>query len=91
MAVVWSRSLEDLSFGDYLQIIGNKQNWTQLESAFGTSRDLVMMKLRPVQRLRNDAFHFRRDLTDGDHERLRSVRAWLRIRLELEHPTGDER
>jgi CBS domain-containing protein len=76
-------TLEDLSFGDYLQLIGNKENWVDLEPVFGTSRELVMTKLRPVQQLRNDAFHFRRELTDTDRERLRSVRRWLRIRLRL--------
>lgn len=76
-------ALEDLSFGDYLQLIGNKENWVYFEPVFGTSRELVMTKLRPVQQLRNDAFHFRRELTDTDHERLRNARRWLRIRLQL--------
>ena len=75
--------LEDLSFGDYLQLIGNRENWVYLQPFFGTSRELVMAKLKPVNQLRNDAFHFRRELTDGDYERLSGVRGWLRIRLVL--------
>ena len=85
-----SATLEDLSFGDYLQLIGNKENWIQLEPVFGTSKDLVMRKLRPVQQLRNDAFHFRRELTDGDRDRLRNVRGWLRIRLMLCQQPGPQ-
>lgn len=83
-------TLEDLSFGDYLQLISNKENWVYLKPVFGTSRDLVMTKLRPVQQLRNDAFHFRRELTDTDNERLRSVRRWLRIRLQLCQSGGSD-
>lgn len=75
--------IEDLSFGDYVQLIGNKETWEQLQDVFGTSRELVLAKLRPINQLRNDAFHFRRELERDDHDRLASTRSWLRIRLKL--------
>ena len=76
-------TLEDLSFGDYVQVVGNPDNWARLEGVFGTSRELTIAKLRPVNELRNDAFHFRRELTEDDHQRLASARSWLRIRLHM--------
>lgn len=78
-----ARGIEDLSFGDYVQLIGNKDNWPRVQPLFGTSRELVLAKLKPINQLRNVAFHFRRDLTDADRERLGGVRSWLRIRLML--------
>jgi hypothetical protein len=76
-------AFEELSFGDYVNLVGNKTNWSRLESVFGTSRELVLAKLKPVNQLRNDAFHFKRELTDDDFARLSGVRSWLRIRLVL--------
>lgn len=73
--------IEDLSFGEYVQLIGNKETWAQLQDVFGTSRELVLAKLRPINQLRNDAFHFRRELVKDDYDRLTSARGWLRLRL----------
>jgi hypothetical protein len=75
--------IEDLSFGDYVQLIGNEETWSQLQDVFGTSRELVLAKLRPINELRNDAFHFRRELVKDDYDRLTSTRGWLRLRLRL--------
>jgi hypothetical protein len=75
------KRVEDLSFGDYVGLIGNRETWAQLQDVFGTSRELVLAKLRPINQLRNEAFHFRRDLVKEDYDRLMAARGWLRIRL----------
>jgi CBS domain-containing protein len=76
-------SIEDLSFGDYVQIVGQRDNWNSLREVFGTSRELVLAKLRPINNLRNDAFHFRRELGKNDYDRLVTTRGWLRLRLRV--------
>lgn len=76
-------SVDDLSFGDYVQIVGQRGNWDALREVFGTSRELVLAKLRPINDLRNDAFHFRRELRQDDYERLVTTRGWLRLRLRV--------
>jgi hypothetical protein len=83
-------SLEELSFGDYVNLVSNKENWSHLQPVFGTSRDLVLAKLKPVNQLRNDAFHFKRELDERDFERLSGVRSWLRIRLLVAQADKDE-
>jgi len=75
------KRIEDLSFGDYVGLVGNKETWEQLEAVFGTRRELVLAKLRPINQLRNDAFHFRRELVKEDYDRLTTTRSWLRTRL----------
>jgi hypothetical protein len=75
--------LEDLSFGHYVQLVENKTSWEELNGAFGASRESAVARLRATNELRNDAFHFRRELEPDDYERLVRTRAWLRIRLQL--------
>jgi hypothetical protein len=76
-------TIEKLSFGDYVQIIGDPDSWAHLQVVFGTSRELVLTKLRPVNQLRNEAFHFRREFERDDYDRLIATRGWLRIRLKV--------
>src|SRR4051794_28944151 len=53
-------AFEDMSFGDYMLILQSKPHWEKLAVAFGPRRQGVLARLRPVNEVRNVAFHFRR-------------------------------
>jgi CBS domain-containing protein len=69
--------LEDMTFGEYVALLGCRRNWGHFEAAFGGTRERTQGRLEPVRALRNDVFHFRRELSVEDHERLTTCRAWL--------------
>jgi CBS domain-containing protein len=74
---------EDMSFGDYTSIIGDGRNWSHFAEAFGGTRDRTRAKLEEIGRLRNDVFHFRRDLEPNDHSSLRLHRDWVLMRCRV--------
>jgi predicted transcriptional regulator len=69
--------LEDMTFDEYVALLRDGRNWLRFEPVFGGTRERVRSKLEPVRDLRNDVFHFRRELSVEDHERLATCRAWL--------------
>ncbi len=71
-------SLEELSFGDYLAIVRDGRNWPLFQPVLGGTRDRAAAKLESVRVLRNEVFHFRREITVEDHERLVAQRNWLK-------------
>jgi predicted transcriptional regulator len=70
-------SLENMTFDDYVALIRNGRNWIYFEDAFGGTRDRARARLEPARDLRNDIFHFRRELSAKDHEALTGCRNWL--------------
>lgn len=77
------RRLEDMTFSDYVQLVGDGRLWDKCRQAFGGDRDRTRVKLKTLADLRNDVFHFRRELTDDDDRQLRSGRDWLLMRARL--------
>lgn len=71
------KRLEDLTFDDYIAILRDGGNWHYFEAAFGGTRERTRAKLEPIRDLRNDIFHFRREQSGQDHERLSNCRDWL--------------
>lgn len=70
-------TLEDMTFTDYLLLIGHGKNWPRFNRIFQADRDLTHAKLKQLRDLRNDVFHFRRALADRDHEILTASRDWM--------------
>lgn len=68
---------EDMTFTDYLLLIGHGKNWPRFNRIFQADRDLTHAKLKQLRDLRNDVFHFRRGLADRDHEILTASRDWM--------------
>jgi len=66
--------LEDLTFDEYVALLRDGRNWDQFKAAFGGTRDLWRGRLERVRELRNDVFHFRRELSVDDHQALAAVR-----------------
>ena len=75
--------LEDMTFNDYVQIIGDGRNWLQFETAFGSTRERTRGKLERIRDLRNDLFHFKREVSVQDHEELANYRDWLLRRIRM--------
>jgi predicted transcriptional regulator len=69
--------VEDMTFDEYIWLIRHGDNWPYFEPVFGSSRDRVNGRLSPIRELRNDVFHFRRELSSEDHQRLSACRDWL--------------
>jgi hypothetical protein len=75
-------TLEDMSFNDYIQIIGDGRTWPRFQRVFGEAagdwqRKRMRAKLERIRDLRNDVFHFRRQLDLADREDLVAWRTWL--------------
>jgi predicted transcriptional regulator len=70
-------SLEDMSFDNYQSLISSGANWPKLEPVFGGTKTRVSGKLKEVGAIRNDLFHFKREITMEDHQTLASHRNWL--------------
>jgi hypothetical protein len=72
-------TLEDMTFHDYVQIIGDGRHWPMFESVFKSTRERTRAKLEEMSDLRNDVFHFRKPSVE-DHERLGAFRDWVLTR-----------
>jgi CBS domain-containing protein len=75
--------LSDMTFNDYVQIIGDGRNWPHFEVAFGAGdwlRKRTAKRLKEVRELRNDVFHFKRRLLPEDIETLAKCREWLQMK-----------
>ena len=51
--------VDDLTFGEYVRLLGSPQNWTKL--GLGIDRKLFVKLLNDVREVRNDVVHFRPD------------------------------
>ncbi len=70
--------LEDMTFSDYVVLIGHGNNWDRFNRVFQGDRALTHAKLKQLRDLRNDVFHFRRRLADRDRDILTESRDWMR-------------
>lgn len=73
--------MEEMTFNDYVMLLRYKGNWEKFKRAFGGTANTVYAKLKPLPSLRNDVFHFRRDLTAEEFDLLRDCRDWLLTRI----------
>ncbi len=69
--------LEDMTFDNYQTLISHGENWKELEPVFGGNRTRTSGKLKEIGKIRNDLFHFKREITMNDHETLSGHREWL--------------
>lgn len=69
--------LSDMEFNDYIQLVGHGDNWQHLLGVFGGMRETTRAKLEEIRDLRNDIFHFKRELAWEDHEKLVQHRDWM--------------
>ena len=72
--------LEHMTFNDYVQIIGDGRNWDHFQPIFKGDRVRTRAKLERAGELRNDVFHFRREITVEDYEELSALRDWMLLK-----------
>ncbi len=77
------KCLEEMTFSDYVQVIGDGRLWDKCRHAFGGDRDRTRVKLKAIADIRNDVFHFRREMNSDDDRRLRDGRDWLLMRARV--------
>ncbi len=78
------KTVEDCDFSHYIDLVTSKGNWTHFEAVFPfSSRELVNKELRNANALRNDVFHFRRQITRADTGMLRHFREKVDSALRL--------
>jgi predicted transcriptional regulator len=73
--------LEEMTFDNYQSLVSHTENWTNLESVFGGTRTRTSAKLKEVGAIRNDLFHFRREITMREHQTLADQRNWLLTKI----------
>jgi predicted transcriptional regulator len=70
-------SLEKMTFNDYKSLISYGDLWPKFRPVFGGTRQLLSGRLKRINELRNDLFHFRRELTKEDRQTLETHRDWI--------------
>ena len=73
-------TVSEMEFNDYIQLVGHGDNWKYFSHVFGGMRETVRAKLEDIRDLRNNVFHFKRELTWEDHEKLSQYRDWALMR-----------
>ena len=92
-----SKVMEEMTFGDYVQLVSHGNNWGHFSHVFGGSSDLqrkrARRKLEAMRDLRNDIFHFKRRITGKDRADLQVHRRWLygkAAQLNAQRPRGGD-
>ncbi|MEI7614639.1 MAG: CBS domain-containing protein [Betaproteobacteria bacterium] len=73
--------VNEMTFNDYVQIIGYGDTWDYFKPGFGGTSHTVRTKLEDIRNLRNDIFHFKKEIIWDDHERLVEHREWILQRV----------
>lgn len=74
------KNLESMTFDNYKTMISHGDNWAKFEPILGGNRTRISAKLKQLCDLRNDLFHFKREITLQDHETLGDHRDWLLLK-----------
>ncbi|MEP6389007.1 MAG: CBS domain-containing protein [Halioglobus sp.] len=74
-------AIEELSFSDYVMILRYKGTWVHFQDQFGGNAELTYTKLKDLPDLRNDVFHFKREIQVDEYHDLITCRNWLLKRI----------
>ncbi|MGW7825039.1 CBS domain-containing protein [Streptomyces puniciscabiei] len=74
-------TLVAMTFDEQVSVVMNSRNWPEFAGVMGANRDMFTYEIRPVGQIRNDVFHFKRELTDEDLEKLTTAREWVLRKL----------
>jgi CBS domain-containing protein len=83
-------ALDDLSMGDYGQIIGAERLWPRFQSVFG-SLEMTLTRLDQVRLVRNRLFHFSGIIEPHELRELARQRWWFVDRLQFSRRTPQGR
>ena len=71
------KTLEQMTLDNYQSIVVHDCYWPRFQSVFGVNRVALRGKLRQIGDLRNDIFHFKRNLELGEYQDLVDCRDWF--------------
>jgi hypothetical protein len=72
-----------MTFNDLILLISYGRTWHKFEQVFGAGtwhRKRVQSELTETREIRNDVFHFRRELEKEDIDKLLRTRDWLKMK-----------
>ena len=71
------RTIEDLTFGDYIYLIENPERWSKLKLK-SVNRIVFIEKLKEIKNIRNDIMHFEpAGITSSQHTQLKKMSDYL--------------
>jgi len=79
-------SVKQMTFDNYQSLISFGENWIHFEVVFGGTRPRTQAKLKQISAIRNDVFHFKREIGMSDHEVLVTHRNWLLSKVKQAEP-----
>ncbi len=82
--------LEDMTFNDYVQIIGDGRSWNYFQPLMGGDRVRTRAKLEQLRDLRNVVFHFKREITVEEYETLAAGRQWMLLKARAAEARREE-
>ena len=69
--------LEEMTFDNYRMLIVHGETWSRFDPLLGGTATRVGAKLMEVGSIRNDLFHFKREITVQEHQVLSEHRNWF--------------
>lgn len=69
--------VSQMTFENYRSLISHGKNWDLFRPVFGGTRPRTSAKLSELRDLRNDVFHFKRELNEEDRMALKAHRDWI--------------
>ena len=77
-------SIDDLTFGDYIVVFGNEEQWNKLHIA--ADRKEFILQMDEIREIRNEIMHFRpTGIDDAKRCRIKSVVKYLRKLIAYQH------
>lgn len=73
------KSLEEMTFHDYIQIVCDGRHWRLFEPIFKGNRTRTRAKFETMNEIRNSVFHLR-EITVENYETLAASRDWMLMR-----------
>jgi len=75
-----TKSLDDLTLYDYIQLLLHKSKWPSFNSVFQLKPEAVRNLLNGVRETRNDLAHFHGEISSGQRDQLHFCIDWLELK-----------
>lgn len=82
--------LGDMSFNDYVQIIGDGRSWEHFQPFMGGNRARTRARLEQLRDLRNVIFHFKHSISAEEYETLAAGREWMLLKARAAEARREE-
>jgi hypothetical protein len=82
------KGVKEMTFDNYKTLISDGRNWELFHPVFGGIRQRTAAKLEEIRELRNDVFHFKRDLNEEDRTILKAHRDWILLKAKIAETTN---